>query len=177
MLTVYNFKNGNTIEAYPKSPDFGRIIVAQITQDFKMKPNGDAWFKETTRVAFIKGRIADLEKNFGHLKSGQLFSDSLCIVKNESFEPFWTYQKTDETDGTKKTISQPCKIKPGSKSKGTVDTPVHIDGKPVYMQFAVAPVGTKDSILENSPVVPEADDADALITNETEQETVPDQPA
>lgn len=172
-VICYEFKNGNTIEAYPKSPDFGRIIVAQISKDYNMNPvTGDMFFKTTTRVAFVKGKMTDLVSNFGHLKKGQLFDEDLCIAKRESFEPYWTYQKTME-DGTKKTISQPAKVKPENKSKGTPEETVMVDGKPVYMQFILALKGTKDTPIVAGAVV-EEQDTDDLIKAELEVEATDD---
>lgn len=169
-VICYEFKNGNTIEAYPKSPTFGRMIVAQVSDDWNFNPiTGDAFFKTTTRVAFVKGKIADLEKNFGHLKNGQLFSDKLCIMKRESFEPYWTYEKTDEADGTKKLISQRPKVKPANKDKGTPEEVITVDGKPVYMQFVLAPAGTVDTPIVAGAVA-EAEDADVMIESELNQE-------
>tara|TARA_R110000822_G_C15141170_1_gene476224 strand:+ start:142 stop:672 length:531 start_codon:yes stop_codon:yes gene_type:complete len=165
-VICYEFKNGNTIEAYPKSPDFGRMIVAQVSNDLNTHPvTKETFFKTTTRVAFIKGKMVDLVSNFGHLKNGQLFDGDLCIAKRESFAPFWTYQKTME-DGTKQTISQPSKIKPANKAKGTPEEVVTVDGKPVYMQFYIATLGTKDTPIVAGAVVEEEQDAEDLIQKE-----------
>ena len=91
-VIAYNFKTGEVIKPYEKSPEYGRIILAEKSKKYQFK-DGQAWYQKTTRVAFIKGKIKDLEADFGHLKSGQLFDEDLCIQKREAMTPFWQYEQ------------------------------------------------------------------------------------
>lgn len=146
MLQVHSFKTGETILAYPDSPEYGRIIVATISDEI----TADGWFRETTRVAFVKGKIEQLERRFGSLNKGDVFNDNLTVVKKESTTPFYE--------------GQDPKVKPAYTGKDGVEhaeEPILHNGAPVYMQFEVAPVGTADQLIgAESPVVETADHAD-----------------
>ena len=132
MLQVHAFKTGETILAYPDSPEYGRIIVATISEVI----TADGWFKETTRVAFIKGKMEQLNRRFGSLNKGDIFNDNLTVIKRESTTPFYE--------------GQDPKVKPAYTDKNGVEhaeEPILHNGAPVYMQFEVAPVGTADQLV------------------------------
>jgi|9_EtaG_2_1085328.scaffolds.fasta_scaffold47827_2 hypothetical protein len=150
-VVAHTFNNGNFIEPYTNNPTWGRLIVAQHTEEFVRDKQGGTFFKETTRVAFVKGKVEDLNKRFGHLTKGQLFSDKLTIIKEEQLEPFWEADvEVKQPDGTVKVVhkKQPCKVKPAKVDANGVEVraaePVLHDGKPVYMQFSLAPAGSLD---------------------------------
>ena len=114
-----------TIMAHPESgviitpstsnPEFGTIRVDQVADVFN---NG--FFATQRRVAFIRGRVSDLEglvERF-KLKEGSTLNGK--IIKQESFEPFYT-----KADGT----PQEPKIHP------TTNEVILTDGRPTYLNF------------------------------------------
>jgi len=167
-VIAYNFKTGEVIKPYEKSPAYGRIILAEKSKKYKFNPaTGEAWYDKTTRVAFIKGKIKDLEEDFGHLKSGQLFDEDLCIQKRESLTPFWQYEKKNE-DGSTSIIKQPAKVRPATKDRP--EKVITIDGKPVYMLFCLAAKGTQDTLMQATADVEEQDSEDLIAAEEGQSE-------
>ena len=133
MLQVHAFKTGNTIEAYPDSPDYGRIAVATI----KTQISDDGWLKPTTNVAFIKGKMEDLNEFYGSLNKGDVFSDDHCVAFRESFEPYYK--------------DQPSQIRPAYTNKAGEAIPEEVllhEGAPYYREYYVAPNGTKSSPID-----------------------------
>lgn len=160
LVVVHKFKDGQTIQPYPDSPEFARIIVAQHSSELVTGNNGQTWLKESTRIAFVKGKTVQLMAKFGKLKFGDVFSKDLCVQKLESFVPFYTWTTKDPATGADILNTQKPKIKPGNEKKGTVDEEVIVDGKPVYMQFVLAPVGAEDVLIQASAVAEEAAEDD-----------------
>lgn len=135
MVQIYQFKDGSTIKAFDNKPEFGRLIVATTTEEI----NAQGWLNTTTRVAFIKGKMADLEARFGDKAKGDLVSDKLTIVRKESTSPFYEGQQPKVNPSTAEVITH--------------------NGAPVYMQFEIAPAGTAD-VLVGTEAVAEPAEAD-----------------
>lgn len=133
MLRVHKFQSGESIKAFENKPEYGRLIVSSTTEEFT---NG--WFNKTTRVAFIKGKMADLQARFGNLAAGAVVTDNMTIIKKESTTPF--YQKADGSN-------QDPKINP------TTGEVIMHNGAPVYMQFEIAPKGTADVLVGQTETV------------------------
>ena len=133
MLQVHAFKTGNTIEAYPDSPDYGRIAVATIARKF----TDDNWMRTVTNVAFIKSKMTDLNDAFGSLKKGDVFSEDHCVAVRESFEPYYEGQQSQ--------------VRPAYTNKAgeaiAEEVLLH-EGAPYYRDYYVAPNGTKDSTID-----------------------------
>ena len=147
MLQVHAFKTGESIKAYTESPEYGRIIVATNSSELTTDASGGTWFRETTRVAFIKGKVAQLTERFGKLAKGDTFNADFTVIKKESTTPF--YMKADGTP-------QDPKIKPSYTAKDGTVVPEEVilhNGAPVYMQFEIAPNGTADQLVEAETVV------------------------
>ena len=146
MVQVHSFKDGSTIKAFPGNPQFGRLIVASEVSTFTFDSSGGVWENVSTRVAFVKGKVADLEARYGSLKKGDIFSDQLTVIQKEATTPFYT-----KADGT----AQDPKVRPAYKDKDGVEhpaEPILHNGAPVYMQYALAPAGTKDELIGTASV-------------------------
>ena len=167
LVVVHKFKDGQTIQAYPDSPEFARIIVAQHFSELVTGDNGQTWLSESTRVAFIKGKTVQLQAKFGKLKFGDVFSKDLCVQKLESFVPFYTWTTKDPATGADIINTQKPKIKPGNEAKGTVDEEIMVDGKLVYMQFVLAPKDSEDVLIKASKIVEASEEQDLSAEDNT----------
>ena len=74
-------KNGNVITVSENNPEYGWV---RVEQQGIIEINQKGFLRQTTRSAFIKGKIEDLVKV--NYKSGSTISGR--IVVKESFEPF-----------------------------------------------------------------------------------------
>lgn len=159
-VLIHKFKDGQTILPFEDNPEYARLIVAQHFSDLVTGDNGQTWLQEATRVAFIKGKTAQLNAKYGHLKYGQVFSKAYCVQKLESFVPFYTWTTKDEATGTVTEHTQEPKKKPANEAKGTKEETIYVDGKPVYMNFVLAKAGAEDVLIKASKeaVAPEEGD-------------------
>ena len=115
-VLIHKFKDGQTILPFEDNPEYARLIVAQHFSDLVTGDNGQTWLQEATRVAFIKGKTAQLNAKYGHLKYGQVFSKAYCVQKLESFVPFYTWTTKDEATGTVTEHTQEPKKKPANEA-------------------------------------------------------------
>lgn len=74
-------QNGNVITVSENNPEYGWV---RVEQQGTIEINQKGFLKQTTRSAFIKGKIEDLLKV--NYKSGSTISGK--IIVKESFEPF-----------------------------------------------------------------------------------------
>ena len=147
-VVAHNFTTGEVIKAYDNSPEYGRIILAQHISELTKDKQGKRWLKKSTRTAFIQGKMSELQEDYGHLESGDVAFDDMCIAKSESLKPFWTQEVTAE-DGTVTIKKQEPKKRPANLEKGTPEKIITHNGKPVYMQFSLEDLGTKDVLIED----------------------------
>jgi hypothetical protein len=80
-VTVTADQNGNVIAVSENNPEYGWV---RVEQQGIIEINQKGFLKQTTRSAFIKGKIEDLVK--ANYKSGSTISGK--IIVKESFEPF-----------------------------------------------------------------------------------------
>ena len=104
-------ETGLVITPSTNNPEFGTIRIEQVAQVFS-----NNFFNSQKRVAFISGRVTDLETL--NLRNGSTLEGK--IIKQESFEPFYV-----KADGT----PQEPKINP------TTNEVVLTDGRPTYLSF------------------------------------------
>jgi hypothetical protein len=114
-------ENGNVIQQNPNKPEYGSIGFEQC-----LATNRNNFLNFTTKVSFISGTMADLEKfAIGYqLKAGMEIPG--CLFTEESYRPFWEGQEP--------------KINP---STGHV---VLVDGAPVYQKTFYDPTGSKPDV-------------------------------
>lgn len=169
-IFTHTFKNGNTVEAYPENPTYGRAIVMQPVRELTDDKSGGKWLKKVKRVAFIKGPMKDLIEDYGTKPLGAVAEADFCIVKKESLTPFWTQDILDDDGNVTGIKKQEPKKRPAQYADDGVtvtraeETVLH-NGQPVYMQFQIAVNGTKDQLIADVEAVAAVvvDSEDSLI--------------
>ena len=82
--------------------------------------------------------------------------------------PFWQYEQKNE-DGSTTIKKQLPKVRPATKDRP--EKVITVDGKPVYMLFCLAPLGTEDVLIEAVADVEEQDSEDLIAAEEAQTET------